>query len=138
MRHSWCSPRVFLQELTYNYGIDGYAFGNDLQYIALAVPAAGRRAKALGYAVEEGPGGVLTIEGPDHYRYRVIPALPHRAEAFAVVGLRVASLRTALGGCALGAGHDAMLRGACFGRLASGICVLVLHLDFKCRANLVP
>ena len=39
----------FALELTYNYGIDGYEFGNDLQYIAMANPSALIRAAALGY-----------------------------------------------------------------------------------------
>ena len=39
----------FALELTYNYGIDGYEFGNDLQYIAMANPNALIRAAALGY-----------------------------------------------------------------------------------------
>ena len=39
----------FALELTYNYGIDGYEFGNDLQYIAMANPYALIRAAALGY-----------------------------------------------------------------------------------------
>ena len=39
----------FALELTYNYGIDGYEFGNDLQYVAIANPSALIRAAALGY-----------------------------------------------------------------------------------------
>ena len=42
----------FVFELTYNYGIDGYKQGNDLQCIALAMPEAVPRAVALGYPVE--------------------------------------------------------------------------------------
>lgn len=39
----------FAFELTYNYGIEGYTFGNDLQYIAMAVAGAEERAEAFGY-----------------------------------------------------------------------------------------
>ena len=39
----------FAFELTYNYGIEGYTFGNDLQYIAMAVVGAEERAEAFGY-----------------------------------------------------------------------------------------
>ena len=77
----------FALELTYNYGINGYQFGNDLQYIALAKPAALVRAASLGVPVE---GNI--IKGPDNYKYKIIQPVAGRAEAFAVVGLRVANL----------------------------------------------
>lgn len=80
----------FALELTYNYGIDSYEFGNDLQYITMQNPAALVRAPALGYAVE---GNV--IQGPDNYKYKIIPPIAGRAESFAVVGLRVANLTNA-------------------------------------------
>jgi hypothetical protein len=66
-----------VQELTYNYGIDGYAFGNDLQYIALQgdVGTFRARASAAGFDVKEEPGGSVLIEGPDHYR--LAPCLNH-------------------------------------------------------------
>lgn len=61
----------FALELTYNYGIDGYDFGNDLQYIALHgdVAAFQHRATAQGYAVTQEAGGSIVIQGPDHYRW---------------------------------------------------------------------
>jgi lactoylglutathione lyase len=59
----------FALELTYNYGIDGYDFGNDLQYIALSVPDAKAKADLLGYAYTEDPAnGSLLIHGPDSYK----------------------------------------------------------------------
>ena len=36
----------FVFELTYNYGIDGYKQGNDLQCIALAMPEVGAGVRA--------------------------------------------------------------------------------------------
>lgn len=39
-------------ELTYNYGVDSYTTGNDVQYFAIAMPEAVSRAAALGYRVE--------------------------------------------------------------------------------------
>jgi lactoylglutathione lyase len=80
----------FALELTYNYGIDGYKFGNDLQYIALHSPSALTRAQALGYPVDGN-----TITGPDSYKYKVIVPTKGRAEQFAVIGLRVADLANA-------------------------------------------
>ena len=80
-------------ELTYNYGIDSYAFGNDLQYIAIANPSILTRAKAMGSAVSIVDNNV--IQGPDNYRYKIIPAMQGRAEVFAAVGLRVANLQKA-------------------------------------------
>mmetsp|Transcript_20094 Transcript_20094/g.68117 ORF Transcript_20094/g.68117 Transcript_20094/m.68117 type:complete len:410 (+) Transcript_20094:19-1248(+) len=80
---------TFAMEITYNYGINGYSFGNDLQYLALAVPSAMRRAKALGYSVDEAKG---IIHGPDNYNFRVCEPVPGRAEQFAAVGLRVSDL----------------------------------------------
>jgi hypothetical protein len=80
----------FALELTYNYGINSYKFGNDLQYIALACPAAITRAEHLGIPVSGN-----TIQGPDNYKYRIISDIAGRAERFCVVGLRVANLETA-------------------------------------------
>ena len=57
----------FVFELTYNYGVDGYTEGNDLQYIALAMPEAVPRAVALGYPVEY-VQGLPVIVGPDGLR----------------------------------------------------------------------
>lgn len=80
----------FALELTYNYGIDGYAFGNDLQFIGLANPTALVRAQALNVPVV---GNI--IQGPDNYKYKIIPSVAGRAERFAVVGLRVSNLQKA-------------------------------------------
>lgn len=79
----------FALELTYNYGLDSYAFGNDLQYIAVHSPVALRRAAALGFPVSE-PEGI--IRGPDNYNFKVIPAIPGRAELFVCVAIRVSNL----------------------------------------------
>ena len=80
----------FALELTYNYGIENYEFGNDLQYIAIQSPSALIRASALGYSVHEN-----VILGPDNYKYKVIPQIAGRAESFAVIALRVANLENA-------------------------------------------
>lgn len=82
----------FALELTYNYGIEGYEFGNDLQYIAVCNPSSLVRAAALGYNVH---GNV--IQGPDSYRYKVLPRVPGRAETFLVVALRVSNLARSVG-----------------------------------------
>lgn len=82
----------FALELTYNYGIDGYAFGNDLQYIAVANPSLLTRAAALGYNTV---GNV--IQGPDNYKFKVLPLVQDRAESFMVVAIRVSSLSRAVG-----------------------------------------
>jgi lactoylglutathione lyase len=82
----------FALELTYNYGIDSYAFGNDLQYIAVQNPVVLRRAAALGYSVST--DGI--IRGPDNYNFKVIPAIAGRAELFVCVAIRVRSLDASL------------------------------------------
>jgi catechol 2,3-dioxygenase-like lactoylglutathione lyase family enzyme len=83
----------FALELTYNYGIDSYAFGNDLLFIALECPAALVRAKALGYTVIENES---IIVGPDNYRFKILPSVKGRSEQFRCVGLRVANLQNAI------------------------------------------
>lgn len=87
----------FALELTYNYGINGYEFGNDLQYIALAVPDATQKATAAGYHYQE-DGSSIIIVGPDSYKYKIIQPVPGRKEAFVAVGLRVSSIAAAEGG----------------------------------------
>jgi hypothetical protein len=84
--------RNFALELTYNYGISGYKFGNDLQYIAVSCPAALKRAQLGGYPVNGN-----TITGPDNYKYKVLPSIQGREEAFLAVGLRVSNLQRSLG-----------------------------------------
>jgi len=86
----------FVLELTYNYGIDSYEFGNDLQYIALSCPDAAAQAQVLGYPVEQ-YGDSFIIHGPDNYKYKIVPETPAREEAFTAVGLRVSSLENAKG-----------------------------------------
>ena len=49
----------FVFELTYNYGVDSYQTGNDLQCIALAMPETVLRAVALGYPIEYVQAGIL-------------------------------------------------------------------------------
>ena len=84
----------FALELTYNYGVDSYASGNDLLYIALICPSALSRARALGYEVIESESIVV---GPDNYRFKILPAEAGkgRAEQFSCVSLRVADLKAA-------------------------------------------
>jgi len=86
----------FALELTYNYGIDSYEFGNDLQYIAMAgdVDVIKTQAELAGFSVRE-DGSALMIPGPDNYKYRIIPSVPGRTEDFAVVGIRVSDLAKA-------------------------------------------
>eukprot|EP00611_Tribonema_gayanum_P015887 TRINITY_DN277_c4_g4_i2.p1 TRINITY_DN277_c4_g4~~TRINITY_DN277_c4_g4_i2.p1 ORF type:complete len:453 (-),score=134.16 TRINITY_DN277_c4_g4_i2:53-1354(-) len=76
----------FALELTYNYGIDSYASGDDLHYIAVAYPMALERAKLFGYAVDEASG---TVTGPDGYRFKIVPEIQGRAERFVSVAIRV-------------------------------------------------
>lgn len=83
----------FALELTYNYGINGYEFGNDLQYIAMAAPQILQRALKFGCTVLNGN----EICGPDNYKYKVLPLIAGRAEVFIAVGLRCANLERALG-----------------------------------------
>jgi len=77
----------FVFELTYNYGIDGYQLGNDVQYFALAMPEAVPRAVALGYKVEYAQGTPV-ICGPDNFKYKIVDAIPGRTERFVAVALR--------------------------------------------------
>lgn len=77
----------FALELTYNYGIEEYEFGNDLQHIALYHDCALERAKAFGYTVENN-----LITGPDNYKYLILPPEAGREEQFAFVSLRVNDL----------------------------------------------
>eukprot|EP01038_Epipyxis_sp_PR26KG_P014357 gene14357-19257_t len=81
----------FALELTYNYGINSYEFGNDLQYIALHHTTAIERAQAFGYSVINGD----TIQGPDNYNYKILPPIAGRGESFVAVGLRVANINKA-------------------------------------------
>jgi len=84
----------FVLELIYNYGITHYTPGDDLQYIALAAPSLIPRAKALGYPVNEEK---QVITGPDGYNFKILNAIPGRAERFVALALKVSSLKNALG-----------------------------------------
>ena len=81
----------FVFELTYNYGIDSYASGNDVQYFAVAMPEAVPRALALGYPVEYAHG-VPIIKGPDNFKYKIVEPAAGRAERMIAVGLRSSNL----------------------------------------------
>ena len=81
----------FVFELTYNYGINGYESGNDVQYFALAMPEAVPRAIALGYPVEYA-AGVPVIKGPDNFKYKIVEPEAGREERFVAVGLRSSDL----------------------------------------------
>ena len=76
----------FVFELTYNYGVDRYQSGNDLQYFVLAMPEAVPRASALGYKVEY-EAGLPIITGPDGFRYKIVDAVAGAAERFIAVSL---------------------------------------------------
>ena len=82
----------FVLELTYNYGIDSYQRGNDLQYLAIAEPSILERAKLFNYPIIS----ENTIEGPDGIKFKIVPSIPGRAERFLAVGLRVENLEKAL------------------------------------------
>ena len=77
----------FAFELTYNYGINGYQSGDDVQYFALACPWAVERAMAFGYGVKY-EQGTPVIEGPDGFRYKIVPPVQNRAERFQAVVLK--------------------------------------------------
>ena len=89
----------FVFELTYNYGIEGYKFGNDLQYIGVRSKGAAERAQKAGYQVSDVNGGAegeKLVSGPDSYAFRVgneDPASPD--DTVVCVGLRVADLEKA-------------------------------------------
>ena len=83
----------FVLELTYNYGIDSYAQGNDLLYIAVACPAALVRAGKKG-GDDNNDNNDNIITSPDGYRFKILP-LRKQAEQFVCVALRVADLHQA-------------------------------------------
>lgn len=58
----------FVFELTYNYGVKQYRFGNDFAGIAVTAPGIVAKAKAAGYEGTE-EGGVLTVTAPDGYPF---------------------------------------------------------------------
>ena len=79
----------FVLELTYNYGIDSYARGNDVLHIALACPAALARATALGCPVDGD-----CVLSPDGYRFKILPQRSCQ-EQWVHVALRVADISAA-------------------------------------------
>jgi len=79
----------FALELTYNYGIESYESGNDLQYIALSCPFALERAKYFGYSIETD-----IVSSPDGYRFKIVPSVQSRAEKFDHISIRVSNLST--------------------------------------------
>lgn len=80
----------FAFELTYNYGINGYESGDDVQFFCIACPEAVPRAQALGYRIEY-DNGVPMICGPDNFKYKIIDAMP-RAERFVAVVLKTSDV----------------------------------------------
>ncbi|CAM9178207.1 unnamed protein product [Choristocarpus tenellus] len=97
-----CGPEKenFALELTYNYGINEYKFGNDLQYISLQMDVQDAKAKAVEegwFTCDEIGGGGVLIHGPDSYRFKVLPPVEGRVERFVSVGLRVDSLSKSTG-----------------------------------------
>eukprot|EP00596_Hydrurales_sp_CCMP1899_P007001 CAMPEP_0119034434 /NCGR_PEP_ID=MMETSP1177-20130426/1415_1 /TAXON_ID=2985 /ORGANISM="Ochromonas sp, Strain CCMP1899" /LENGTH=384 /DNA_ID=CAMNT_0006991859 /DNA_START=284 /DNA_END=1438 /DNA_ORIENTATION=- len=77
----------FVLELTYNYGINSYKHGDDMQYISVSNPAILVRAAALGYEVKGD-----TVTGPDGYLFKIIPRTSGQVEQFTAVCLKVSSL----------------------------------------------
>jgi len=83
----------FALELTYNYGIDSYAQGNDLRYIVLEVDSVDsvlRQAKEAGYTVDEVNGFVFTN---DRYRFKLVYRTKDRREPFRLVSLHVTDVK---------------------------------------------
>mmetsp|Transcript_120728 Transcript_120728/g.336884 ORF Transcript_120728/g.336884 Transcript_120728/m.336884 type:complete len:255 (+) Transcript_120728:251-1015(+) len=82
--------KAYCMELTYNYGLEGYAPGSGLREFGLYVPdvtAAVQAAKDLGYVEEDG-----CIVGPDAYRFRLLALPEGRTERFLYVMCRVSDL----------------------------------------------
>mmetsp|Transcript_40 Transcript_40/g.69 ORF Transcript_40/g.69 Transcript_40/m.69 type:complete len:404 (-) Transcript_40:394-1605(-) len=74
----------FVFELTYNYGIDGYSSGNDVQYFLIACPEAVERARFFGYQISY-DFGLPIIHGPDGFRYKIVDAVAREERFLAVV-----------------------------------------------------
>ena len=83
----------FALELTYNYGVDHYEFGNDLQYISIIrdVESARAAASRLGY-LNEIRDDHLIITGPDSYKFKVLSPFDGQVERFVTVALKVGDI----------------------------------------------
>ena len=75
VEHCWCLPSNKLYFYVHTSGIDGYAQGNDLQYICLHHPTALLRAEAFGYDVSGD-----TITGPDGYKFKILAPIKGRGK----------------------------------------------------------
>lgn len=64
----------FVIELTYNYGVQQYDLGNDLQGITIQSNVVVEKAKELAYPVEES-GGRHILTAPDGYRFFIEKAV---------------------------------------------------------------
>ena len=83
----------FALELTYNYGIDAYASGNDLRHIAMRSSALKGDPAALGYPVTTDPQtGRRVVVGPDGYRFMLVDDAPAGEEPFLHVSIHVSDL----------------------------------------------
>ena len=61
----------FALELTANYGVESYAQGNDLRYIAVRNDGFEHRARQSGYDVTE-EGGQKCVTDPDGHRFLLV------------------------------------------------------------------
>ncbi|XP_008548307.1 glyoxalase domain-containing protein 4 [Microplitis demolitor] len=61
----------FVIELTYNYGINNYEFGNDFQGITIKSKDVIERAKKLNWPIEE-ESGFSVLKAPGGYKYFII------------------------------------------------------------------
>lgn len=61
----------FVVELTYNYGVSSYEYGNDFQGITICSKETLDRAKAHNWPVKE-EAGKYVLEAPGGYKYYII------------------------------------------------------------------
>jgi catechol 2,3-dioxygenase-like lactoylglutathione lyase family enzyme len=88
----------FVLELTYNYGIHHYSYGNDLRWIGLYAPLALERALDKKYPIER-VNGHTYLCSPDGYRFRILEERDYsRAgsdDPMGAVSINVSDLATA-------------------------------------------
>lgn len=63
--------RLFVLELTYNYGVGSYRLGNDLRGVSVVAPGVVARTRQLDYPSEQQSDGSLLLLSPDGYRFYV-------------------------------------------------------------------
>ena len=93
------SEEDFSIELTYNYGIDSYASGNDLVGIHVAIPGASRRARESGIELHPTTdSSIVKIQNPDGQWFFLHDAPQEEgADPFLYVSLNTADLKKATG-----------------------------------------